>query len=144
MPTSAGRSGASPCARGHGCTGRRSVTWTGRAACRSRVLPHSPGLELRAHRSVQGPAHVQAVAHGADRLTGGPDLRLPDLRVELRVRRCQDRGLLADVHGPVRRQERPGEPDLEPGLCTDLSLIHISEPTRLGMISYAVFCLKKK
>eukprot|EP00825_Cyclidium_porcatum_P038079 TRINITY_DN4339_c0_g1_i1.p1 TRINITY_DN4339_c0_g1~~TRINITY_DN4339_c0_g1_i1.p1 ORF type:complete len:191 (-),score=30.64 TRINITY_DN4339_c0_g1_i1:29-601(-) len=25
-----------------------------------------------------------------------------------------------------------------------LSLIHISEPTRLGMISYAVFCLKKK
>src|SRR5450756_3034323 len=26
----------------------------------------------------------------------------------------------------------------------ELSLIHISEPTRLGMISYAVFCLKKK
>src|SRR5450756_1155104 len=25
-----------------------------------------------------------------------------------------------------------------------LSLIHISEPTRLGMISYTVFCLKKK
>src|SRR5665648_1221844 len=25
-----------------------------------------------------------------------------------------------------------------------LSLIQISEPTRLGMISYAVFCLKKK
>src|SRR5450759_2658125 len=25
-----------------------------------------------------------------------------------------------------------------------LTLIHISEPTRLGMISYAVFCLKKK
>src|SRR5450756_1207327 len=30
------------------------------------------------------------------------------------------------------------------GEATDLSLIHISEPTRLGMISYAVFCLKKK
>src|SRR5450756_1780182 len=30
--------------------------------------------------------------------------------------------------------------------CTvvPISLIHISEPTRLGMISYAVFCLKKK
>src|SRR5450756_3073158 len=27
---------------------------------------------------------------------------------------------------------------------SSLSLIHISEPTRLGMISYAVFCLKKK
>src|SRR5450756_2663409 len=30
------------------------------------------------------------------------------------------------------------------GLYLNLSLIHISEPTRLGMISYAVFCLKKK
>src|SRR5450756_1530193 len=31
-----------------------------------------------------------------------------------------------------------------PGTTYVLSLIHISEPTRLGMISYAVFCLKKK
>src|SRR5659263_440433 len=30
------------------------------------------------------------------------------------------------------------------GTSALLSLIHISEPTRLGMISYAVFCLKKK
>ena len=30
------------------------------------------------------------------------------------------------------------------GIVQGLSLIHISEPTRLGMISYAVFCLKKK
>ena len=30
------------------------------------------------------------------------------------------------------------------GAKKPLSLIHISEPTRLGMISYAVFCLKKK
>eukprot|EP00825_Cyclidium_porcatum_P006602 TRINITY_DN13295_c0_g1_i3.p2 TRINITY_DN13295_c0_g1~~TRINITY_DN13295_c0_g1_i3.p2 ORF type:complete len:142 (-),score=23.95 TRINITY_DN13295_c0_g1_i3:60-485(-) len=29
-------------------------------------------------------------------------------------------------------------------IVISLSLIHISEPTRLGMISYAVFCLKKK
>ena len=33
---------------------------------------------------------------------------------------------------------------VKPEVITDLSLIHISEPTRLGMISYAVFCLKKK
>ena len=32
----------------------------------------------------------------------------------------------------------------EEASVVDLSLIHISEPTRLGMISYAVFCLKKK
>eukprot|EP00658_Telonema_sp_P-2_P039039 TRINITY_DN27907_c0_g1_i1.p1 TRINITY_DN27907_c0_g1~~TRINITY_DN27907_c0_g1_i1.p1 ORF type:complete len:123 (-),score=11.31 TRINITY_DN27907_c0_g1_i1:10-378(-) len=38
---------------------------------------------------------------------------------------------LASIRGPV--------------LCVDtLSLIHISEPTRLLSISYAVFCLKKK
>ena len=30
------------------------------------------------------------------------------------------------------------------GPVEDLSLIHISEPTRLRRISYAVFCLKKK
>ena len=36
---------------------------------------------------------------------------------------------------------------VEPGgLCTgkELTPIHISEPTRLLSISYAVFCLKKK
>src|SRR5678816_3390333 len=35
---------------------------------------------------------------------------------------------------------------LEPGASQgkELSLIHISEPTRLLSISYAVFCLKKK
>src|SRR5678815_1918812 len=32
----------------------------------------------------------------------------------------------------------------ECGHAYDLSLIHISEPTRLLSISYAVFCLKKK
>src|SRR5450759_4677610 len=37
-----------------------------------------------------------------------------------------------------------GSADLNPSTDTalKLSLIHISEPTRLGMISYAVFCLK--
>src|SRR5450759_3899228 len=35
-------------------------------------------------------------------------------------------------------------PTLEWYMKKLLSLIHISEPTRLGMISYAVFCLKKK
>ena len=35
-------------------------------------------------------------------------------------------------------------PNAEDGGDYDLSLIHISEPTRLLSISYAVFCLKKK
>src|SRR5450756_2779427 len=37
-----------------------------------------------------------------------------------------------------------GWPRQAPAGPPALSLIHISEPTRLGMISYAVFCLKKK
>src|SRR5450759_5054937 len=41
---------------------------------------------------------------------------------------------------------RGGVPDVAVGVSGPwwLSLIHISEPTRLGMISYAVFCLQKK
>src|SRR5450756_2922226 len=40
--------------------------------------------------------------------------------------------------------ELDGYVSLVQALARELSLIHISEPTRLGMISYAVFCLKKK
>src|SRR5665648_1227026 len=39
------------------------------------------------------------------------------------------------VNGGERKFRSPRD-------AIDLSLIHISEPTRLGMISYAVFCLK--
>src|SRR5678815_3460918 len=36
------------------------------------------------------------------------------------------------------------QPIFNDGIRITLSLIHISEPTRLLSISYAVFCLKKK
>src|SRR5450756_2857613 len=62
-----------------------------------------------------------------------------------RARPARRRGLSA------ARAARSGSPRLGGGGLShrvrqpeDLSLIHISEPTRLGMISYAVFCLKKK
>src|SRR5665648_1093831 len=45
----------------------------------------------------------------------------------------------AERPGRLREVEHPLH-----GARQHLSLIHISEPTRLGMISYAVFCLKKK
>src|SRR5450756_1048646 len=48
------------------------------------------------------------------------------------------RGGGARPGGAPRLRPPPGSPGRW------LSLIHISEPTRLGMISYAVFCLKKK
>ena len=37
-----------------------------------------------------------------------------------------------------------GLPGIPMAICYPLSLIHISEPTRLRRISYAVFCLKTK
>ena len=42
-------------------------------------------------------------------------------------------------HGPASKKEMEAA-----AIIKALSLIHISEPARLGMISYAVFCLKKK
>src|SRR5450759_9579 len=43
----------------------------------------------------------------------------------------------------IAKKMKPNQ-DLVSVKALQLSLIHISEPTRLGMISYAVFCLKKK
>src|SRR5450756_2898981 len=51
--------------------------------------------------------------------------------------------VLAD-HGRSIGPHQEGEDADCVDLVLLLSLIHISEPTRLGMISYAVFCLKKK
>src|SRR5659263_732695 len=58
-------------------------------------------------------------------------------------------GIIADgvthLHMVVSDHEKAYSGHLELGCrAFTLSLIHISEPTRLGMISYAVFCLKKK
>ena len=51
----------------------------------------------------------------------------------------------AYVYASTAIGELPAEyADLFSSRFQYLSLIHISEPTRLGMISYAVFCLKKK
>src|SRR5450756_195024 len=48
------------------------------------------------------------------------------------------------AHVPEDRKGTGTIPNLAvlDNLMLKLSLIHISEPTRLGMISYAVFCLK--
>src|SRR5450756_1033849 len=78
------------------------------------------------HLAVQLPLDLLLNRHEACEAKGRlswRDVVLPPERGGLRARR-------------IREREDSGEPHL-------LSLIHISEPTRLGMISYAVFCLKK-
>ena len=72
---------------------------------------------------------------------------LEDFRIARGVYRRVDRVFLADGDALVRKANelytildtiRELFPECE------LSLIHISEPTRQAEISYAVFCLKKK
>src|SRR5450756_1813795 len=57
------------------------------------------------------------------------DIKLPEIRGTEVLHRIRDMGITTPVIIIT---------------AYALSLIHISEPTRLGMISYAVFCLKKK
>ena len=56
--------------------------------------------------------------------------------VRYHMKQCDLNGYFTKMHIHL------GDPPYQP--IEILSLIHISEPTRLGMISYAVFCLKKK
>src|SRR5450756_3051137 len=76
-----------------------------------------------------------------------------------RVRRCNGAPLItqrsqvqilpplqvkSQVRGPFSPRGGRASCVRDRTVTANLSLIHISEPTRLGMISYAVFCLKKK
>src|SRR5450756_968119 len=57
-------------------------------------------------------------------------------------RSLRDRPFLSVSAREPRARQPPRDGAAHPQPCRSLSLIHISEPTRLGMISYAVFCLK--
>src|SRR5678815_4991540 len=57
----------------------------------------------------------------------------------------EELGLISSPHTSAGRVPTPaGYRFFVDTLLVTLSLIHISEPTRLLSISYAVFCLKKK
>src|SRR5678816_2247509 len=64
------------------------------------------------------------------------------------IERASDEALLIDhgsLYPTLQRLEGRGLITADWGTSeNNLSLIHISEPTRLLSISYAVFCLKKK
>src|SRR5450756_2708084 len=94
------------------------------------------------HRRRSSPAISPQVAvkldyHGLQADPSRPAGRLPDplLEAVYGLRGNPPLGVLARREAEPRKLVRKGRV---------LSLIHISEPTRLGMISYAVFCLKKK
>src|SRR5450756_2470451 len=86
-------------------------------------------LDLSAHGGIIPSLHIPVDVRRRTALKIRPDDQIS--RLELRP---------CDVveHQVERTLEQFG--DVQVGLVL-LSLIHISEPTRLGMISYAVFCL---
>eukprot|EP00658_Telonema_sp_P-2_P066775 TRINITY_DN5573_c0_g1_i6.p1 TRINITY_DN5573_c0_g1~~TRINITY_DN5573_c0_g1_i6.p1 ORF type:complete len:360 (-),score=114.66 TRINITY_DN5573_c0_g1_i6:51-1130(-) len=71
--------------------------------------------------------------------------RLKKFREDKRRSRAQTSDPPDDEPTPAEPDEvEEAAPDSDHEADPDLSLIHISEPTRLLSISYAVFCLKKK
>src|SRR5450756_2626505 len=102
-------------------TGAGSKLWAAESA--AVVADEGDGYETGVHEdwSVVGPGVAQVVLEAeADRRRHDPT-------------QSERRGI----------HNRPGAAE-DRVTARDLSLIHISEPTRLGMSSYAVFCLKKK
>src|SRR5450756_1971652 len=75
-------------------------------------------------------------------------LVLLDVHQPVALEKCQRPAAGVELHRQCHQGEdhAQGEhADTHPNQTAQaVSLIHISEPTRLGMISYAVFCLKKK
>src|SRR5664279_387768 len=76
-------------------------------------------------------------------------LQLPQVAVSKHLAYLRKTGMVeARRHEQWMIYSLPASPgrelDLQLRCLQDLSLIHISEPTRRTPISYAVFCLKKK
>ena len=71
-------------------------------------------------------------------------LGVSNTMIHQRVEKLQAKGIIPEF-GPRFDEKALGFGlSSYTGLVLDLSLIHISEPTRRYAISYAVFCLKKK
>eukprot|EP00658_Telonema_sp_P-2_P054745 TRINITY_DN43542_c0_g1_i2.p2 TRINITY_DN43542_c0_g1~~TRINITY_DN43542_c0_g1_i2.p2 ORF type:complete len:130 (-),score=49.23 TRINITY_DN43542_c0_g1_i2:81-470(-) len=64
--------------------------------------------------------------------------------VMLRVEQSDSTGAVEERPIAVFPSDKAATHKLDLRFVYELSLIHISEPTRLLSISYAVFCLKKK
>src|SRR5450756_2254444 len=132
---------------------------------RTDVVDHLGELEPRATHGCQQYVDALPLRWHSERVAGVQDCSADQVgeirdRRDVRVHTCVR--LPQRLHVEPGREEPVATPDpVQPLECRAvvrdlvdhcvrrphlqvLSLIHISEPTRLGMISYAVFCLKKK
>src|SRR5450759_2499001 len=130
----------------------------------STVLMISPGYPAETPFFTRGLARAgaQVIGAGDQSVSGLPDMARDHLAAYWQVPSFADEDAI--VHQVVQRaagihidhvaslweptmvlasriREALGIPGMTVEQTIPLSLIHISEPTRLGMISYAVFCL---
>src|SRR5450756_1013904 len=108
----------------------------------ARVVQSVPHLEVVAIADSKGVALTPDLEDVLARKRMGKSIANSDLTA-LDVIRTVDHDVVVEVTPTNIENGEPGLTHLREAL-KNLSLIHISEPTRLGMISYAVFCLKKK
>src|SRR5678810_1379029 len=103
----------------------------------TRALRVEPGTPLR-HSRLSFLDLFRGIPVGDTRVTRGVVFATPEgkpLTIDAyQPERAGPHPLVVQIYGGAWRNVAPGE----------LSLIHISEPTRQAEISYAVFCLKKK
>src|SRR5450759_4724252 len=103
----------------------------------------SAGTDARSRRRVLWKQNRGSVPiHGGPPEPGGPGVVQSPERLHPERPGADSRARRSAQANPTARRTRNRQSLRHPTLA--LSLIHISEPTRLGMISYAVFCLKKK
>src|SRR5665648_1239282 len=117
-----------PKPRGHGQQRRRALQHAYQARRRHPLGEHRGEMnETDGKDEQEEKLHQRPLAFAA--------LPSPPIEVEQEQGDEDERGADDTVGNGMEQDERR---------TPALSLIHISEPTRLGMISYAVFCLKKK
>src|SRR5674536_23996 len=125
-----------------------------RAGSRGSVSVAASGVAAASIRRTRSGARAASVASGGwpGAASVGVEVGVDSLPMSSLPSRARPPSGGSQTAPPLPERQRA--PAAEPGHCRrilyrscldpELSLIHISEPTRLLSISYAVFCLKKK
>src|SRR5450756_235898 len=110
-----------------------------RSSAASDVYKRQAHQDAAALAELGGGRHLRVVAHPLEQIHVVPG---EDPALQGRERHALAGPVVEGAQADVVARVEIAVVDREIGEIQQLSLIHISEPTRLGMISYAVFCLK--